>query len=114
MVGNLICNNVNNIESCHFDGGDCCTDDAEEWNYSNWVGDGICQDESNLETCGYDEGDCCGENVNTYYCTECVCHDPLFSSTTSIPTISAITFTTTMTTTETTPLILTGHNNIFI
>ena len=39
----------------------------------SWVGDGYCDDETNTESCYYDGGDCCGSNVNTQYCTGCVC-----------------------------------------
>ena len=43
-----------------------------------WVGDGICDDITNNIECNYDGGDCCLSDiileVNTNYCTECLCH----------------------------------------
>ena len=38
-----------------------------------WIGDGYCDDITNNLDCTYDGGDCCGSNVNTQYCTECLC-----------------------------------------
>ena len=49
----------------------------------DWYGDGYCDDENNNESCGYDGGDCCGEDVNTSYCSACICYDSTFSSTTT-------------------------------
>ena len=40
----------------------------------HWIGDGWCDDENNNESCGFDGGDCCGPNVDTQYCTECICY----------------------------------------
>ena len=39
----------------------------------SWHGDGYCDDVNNNEACFFDGGDCCGSNVNTQYCTECLC-----------------------------------------
>ena len=39
-----------------------------------YIGDGNCDDFMNNEGCSYDGGDCCGPNVNTQYCTECICY----------------------------------------
>ena len=39
----------------------------------DWVGDGYCDDYTNIEGCNFDGGDCCGSNVNTDWCTECIC-----------------------------------------
>ena len=39
-----------------------------------WIGNGKCNDETNNEGCSYDGGDCCGPNVDTQYCTECICY----------------------------------------
>ena len=36
-------------------------------------GDNYCNDENNNEACFFDGGDCCGSNVNTLFCTECLC-----------------------------------------
>ena len=43
--------------------------------WQSLVGDGYCDDELNNQECNYnyDGGDCCGSNVNTQYCSECVC-----------------------------------------
>ena len=38
------------------------------------IGDGVCEDDTNNEGCSYDGGDCCGPNVDTTYCTECICY----------------------------------------
>ena len=38
-----------------------------------WIGDGYCDDINNNVGCNFDGGDCCGANVNTDYCTECLC-----------------------------------------
>ena len=46
-------------------------------NNPSWVGDEQCDDETNNEGCLFDGGDCCGPNVNTDYCTLCVCHEYL-------------------------------------
>ena len=40
-----------------------------------YVSDSYCDDGTNNAQCQYDGGDCCGPNVNTYYCTLCVCHE---------------------------------------
>ena len=40
---------------------------------SKWTGDGICDDLNNIFVCNYDGGDCCGFNVNTQYCSDCLC-----------------------------------------
>ena len=39
-----------------------------------YIGNGYCEDETNNEGCSYDNGDCCGSNVNTQYCTQCICY----------------------------------------
>ena len=95
------CDDENNYEACSFDGGDCCGSNAN-MNYctecqclegggegsggfttpsvttasggcNQWVGDGSCDDNNNNLDCNYDGGDCCGANVNTVFCTECLC-----------------------------------------
>jgi len=83
------CDDENNNEGCNFDGGACCFNDAPGWNNYckdcecigchplNWHGDGYCDDgELNTEACAYDGGDCCGKDVDTTYCTDCVCLEP--------------------------------------
>ena len=42
-----------------------------------YIGDNSCDDENNNQECNYDSGDCCGPNVNTQYCTECICYADL-------------------------------------
>ena len=49
----------------------------------SWQGDGSCDDENNKASCDYDGGDCCGDNVDTTYCTQCLCLDPSFQSSTN-------------------------------
>ena len=39
-----------------------------------YIGDAYCDDENNNDDCNFDGGDCCGPNVNTQYCTECICY----------------------------------------
>ena len=41
----------------------------------NYIGDGYCDDENNNDDCNFDGGDCCGPNVNTQYCTQCICNE---------------------------------------
>lgn len=81
-----MCDDMNNMEACFYDGGDCCGSDANKdycaicichqstlCQQPNWYKDGYCDDQNNIETCFYDGGDCCGPNVNTDYCTNCFC-----------------------------------------
>merc|ERR1711963_1230214 len=83
------CDDENNNEECNWDGGACCFNDFGGWDdycedcecYEckpiGWHGDGYCDDGVlNTENCKYDGGDCCGDDVNTNYCTECVCLEP--------------------------------------
>ena len=46
-----------------------------ESDYPHYVGNGYCIDQNNNEGCLFDGGDCCGPNVNTEFCTLCVCHE---------------------------------------
>ena len=41
------------------------------------IGDNFCDDGNNNQECNYDSGDCCGYNVDTQYCTECICFEDL-------------------------------------
>ena len=41
------------------------------------VGNSFCSDQLNNPECDYDGGDCCGSNVNTDWCTECICFEDL-------------------------------------
>ena len=95
-VGDGYCQDYNNNKHCKFDLGDCCgpcpntknctlceckTENIEvtkiplyEDDIKNpLIGDGYCNDETNNANCNYDGGDCCWENVNTEFCSECVC-----------------------------------------
>ena len=38
-----------------------------------WIADGECDDINNNIGCNFDGGDCCGDNVNTQFCTDCLC-----------------------------------------
>ena len=101
--GDGACDDENNNEACFFDGGDCCgvyvlTDWCTECHCleeggggdnggitttsgttisascnQGWIADGYCDDINNNVDCIFDGGDCCGSNVNTLYCTECLC-----------------------------------------
>ena len=94
-IGNGICEDDNNNEPCHYDGGDCCLTiaDTDHSYYTDYwcieclchetidclvsldlIGDGICNDESNNADCIFDGGDCCRACTNTDNCTECICH----------------------------------------
>ena len=55
-------------------------------------------DGNNNANCEYDGGDWCGDNVDTSWCTQCLCLDPAYS-TTSISTTTpwSISFTKTLT-----------------
>ena len=55
------------ISVVHFDQLGC--------NNPSWIADGYCDDENNNGECYYDGGDCCGPNIDTLYCTECICHE---------------------------------------
>ena len=102
MIHDSVCDDFNNIIECFFDGGDCCGSSVQT-NYCTeclclevggggsggtttssvtttsgdcnqiWIGDGYCNDINNNLACTYDGGDCCGCNVQTQYCTECLC-----------------------------------------
>ena len=87
------CDDGNNNEACWFDGGDCCgyhvitafcleciclegggeSSGGTTPSCNGWLGDGYCDDINNNLECSYDGGDCCGPNVNTQYCSECLC-----------------------------------------
>ncbi|CAN0178900.1 unnamed protein product, partial [Ectocarpus sp. 4 AP-2014] len=88
-VGNGYCYELNNIEECDYDGGDCCectcgdeSGDLDDFSCTDFAcvdpnapcvdditddtfedclnfGDGFCNDYNNNEQCGYDGGDCC-------------------------------------------------------
>ena len=38
------------------------------------VHDAYCDDNTNTAECNYDGGDCCGSNVNTQFCSDCLCY----------------------------------------
>ena len=96
LIGNGFCNIETNNAECNYDGGDCCGPDISckyqlirvEFKKNNnnlftfkgcsipqWHGDTICDDENNNEACFFDGGDCCGSDVNTQYCSECLCYE---------------------------------------
>ena len=89
LVGNGFCNNETNNEYCNYDGGDCCTINANiipcsecvchlvetcAAGYHPLVGNGFCNDDTNIVECDYDGGDCCG-CVITEHCEDCACLD---------------------------------------
>ena len=106
-IGDGYCDDLNNVEECNYDGGDCCghsvdTDfciicqchnESTVWDTNThdncldlsgiasvFIGDGYCDDESNIEKCNYDGGDCCDHSANTDFCIKCECHNESFSS----------------------------------
>ena len=82
---------MSNIKECYYDGGDCCGLCVSTFNCTNCTchldedsynpsgagyshaGNGYCEDEFNKAECDFDGGDCCVPNVNTEYCSECLC-----------------------------------------
>ena len=101
-IGDMQCDDINNNLDCIYDGGDCCGPNVNtQYCYicqcleedgggsggtttpygtttscfgdSSWIADGICDDITNYEGCFFDGGDCCGSNVNTQFCTQCLC-----------------------------------------
>merc|ERR1712025_1028835 len=100
LKGDGYCDDENNVESCDYDGGDCChtpgKDNPQQFIYCDacecvdpngkksprkcrlpkYQGDDHCDDGNNKESCDWDGGDCCGPTVNTKYCTDCLCVDP--------------------------------------
>ena len=96
-IADGFCDDINNNQDCHYDGGDCCGSNVNT-QYCNicqclegggggsggsttpsgtttagacndgWITDGYCDDINNNLDCSYDGGDCCGSNVNTQYC----------------------------------------------
>ena len=49
------------------------TTDSSGCDYPDWVGDEYCDDENNIADCSFDGGDCCGDNVDTSFCSQCLC-----------------------------------------
>ena len=95
LIENGFCNDEANTPGCSYDGGDCCLEcintdlcseclckeggepaiDVSCCEIPSWIGDGYCDDVTNNADCHFDGGDCCGVNVNTSYCTECICYE---------------------------------------
>merc|ERR1712179_833416 len=102
-IADSYCDDECNYPEYDYDGGDCCGDDVNEQycedcdclevtettqapdgsncQIPHWFGDNYCDDENNNSECGYDGGDCCGDNVNTTYCSECLCLEYLIETT---------------------------------
>ena len=57
-------------------GVDCCFPCSGTCVNPVYKGDNYCDDENNNCGCDWDGGDCCGINVNTDYCSSCLCLDP--------------------------------------
>lgn len=97
LKGDDYCDDRNNINSCNWDGGDCCHKDNKPKQFiycdececrdpkgnkkkrpctlPDYRGDSHCDDANNKDSCGWDGGDCCGVKVVTTYCKECECKD---------------------------------------
>ena len=85
-VGDGYCDTMNNVESCSWDGGDCCESTCKSGGLylcgisgfacsnpnafesagpsclntpSNILGDGFCESTANVAACSWDGGDCC-------------------------------------------------------
>ena len=113
--GDGMCDDINNVESCGWDGGDCCGDNVvttyctacecldpafgtttektseapSTCEKPDWKGDNYCDDENNVESCDWDGGDCCGDNVVSTYCSACECLDPNYATTTTTTTTTS-------------------------
>ena len=89
LIGNGFCNDITNVRSCDFDGGDCCGSCINSEYCTECiclggiigngipnarVGDAFCNDETNNVECNYDDGDCCGPCLNKEFCSDCLCH----------------------------------------
>ena len=72
-IGNDYCDDINNNVDCNFDGGDCYDGGTTIFCNQDWIGDEYCDDINNNIACNFDGGDCCGNNVNTDFCTDCLC-----------------------------------------
>ena len=75
LINNKFCNEVNNIQKCNWDGGDCCqTNPKEGWDddcinceckftceliFEEHIGNKYCDDWLNNKECIFDGGDCC-------------------------------------------------------
>ena len=102
LLNDTLCHDENNVEECHWDGGDCCYNKNPNWNLdckvcqcldpqydscfnATLMNDKSCQDGNNILECHWDGGDCCHEEYYEYYyenggwdqfCEECKCLDP--------------------------------------
>ena len=72
-IGNDYCDDINNNVDCNYDGGDCYNGGTTIFCNQDWIGDEYCDDINNIFDCNFDGGDCCGNNVNTDFCTDCLC-----------------------------------------
>ena len=95
-IGDGLCDDENNRESCQFDQGDCCRPptspfvkceeclclDEKHKDYEVCFGidlakgDHICDDFMNVPECDYDGNDCCKPWASFSNCDQCECHDP--------------------------------------
>ena len=84
MIGDGICDDLNNIRGCNYDGGDCCMTNGNFASCSQCecivdtptnalIANGFCNDITNNAECSYDGGDCCGSCIVKEYCSECLC-----------------------------------------
>ena len=72
-IGDGYCDDINNNVGCNFDGGDCSGGTSTVFCNQDWIGDEYCDDINNQIGCNFDGGDCCGANVDTEFCTDCLC-----------------------------------------
>ena len=97
--GDNICDDINNVEHCDYDGHDCCKETSdfslctkcacegifilieenEEKNcnesFALLIGDSFCDDKANTPECNFDGGDCCGVRKSYQFCTDCTCNE---------------------------------------
>ena len=70
MIKNGFCDDITNIPSCQFDGGDCCGANVDKYYcqecfciyepcpYFQYKGDGHCDPVNDVIECDFDGGDC--------------------------------------------------------
>ena len=95
-IGDGLCDDENNRETCQFDLGDCCRppitpfqvcqeclclkEESKDYEICIGVqmakGDHVCDDFMNTPECDYDGNDCCKPWASFSTCDQCECHDP--------------------------------------
>lgn len=92
MIGDGICDDSCNIEFFNHDNEDCCLAKMVDIKCDECIcfhttqsqflstciepmmGDFKCQDACNTQEFNFDDFDCCFENINSEFCSDCICH----------------------------------------